>query len=145
MLTSTGHGMHVGSCKRSKRCKATKQGRKVQPRNLVVRTLDSEEKKSDRFIADSNVSSHYPFYKKPPFKMKLWVPGIGHWNSGVLVLIKMSDSSGIYGRFMPDSWEFHTFLQGCSTTKNKQNKSKSDSKNMQVFQSSGVTVAVDLQ
>ena len=77
--------------------------------------------------------------------MKLWVPGIGHWNSGVLVLIKMSDSSGIYGRFMPDSWEFHPFLQGCSTTKNKQNKSKSDSKNMQVFQSSGVTLAVDLQ
>ena len=87
----------------------------------------------------------HSFYKKPPFKMKLWVPGIGHWNSGVLALIKMSDSSGIYGRFMPDSWEFHTFLQGCSTTKNKQNKSKLDSKNMQVFQSSGVTLAVDLQ
>ena len=75
-----------GICKRQ-RCKGTKQGRKVQPRNLsweksfhgqlvVVMTLDSEEK-SDRFIADSNVSSHYPFFLQ---ETTLQNEIVGSWN-----------------------------------------------------------------
>ena len=76
---------------------------------LVVSTLDSKKKKSDRFSKDSDVSSTLSFYKKLPFKMKLGVLGIGHLHSSVLLVLKLKPRLGfiIHRAFMAHSCQTH--------------------------------------